>query len=411
MFITAGYAETTIKWLKEVPLKEGDEEIYQAVLYIVYNLSRDKKGLEALRSAKTFDILMQRKQDVQSTQDDDLIEPFTMLLIALLDSEEQQEKNEKLILKVSDRLFKKSKMAFDNKKWKYDGCHLSEYLYSLQRVLSNASIIQRILDPAKTVKQDEIKFFVDVLCSTYGLLLDEYTNELERLVVKSSMSIILCISNYEEYRSKLVDDDFFCILIEILAKQHNQDIAERIWCNLRLEKDPKPLSDKSEKQNPPMIYVSYNRNDKDFYKNFTGKLAQHTDIAIWAPSEKAGESQDLWESLEPAIDAATTIIILASSAYAHSKRNHQEFNYIISKIKPSEETASIIIVETDLQFQFYGQRMHSFVTEENAVIYTGDDDQLVKKVANHSALTRKKKYTSTLSTLNTNAPSSICTIM
>jgi hypothetical protein len=221
------------------------------------------------------------------------------------------------------------------------------------------------------------------------------------------MNIILCISNYEEYRSVLCSYDFFYILIETLAKQSGRDVAKRIWCNLQIYKNSKSSSDRLEKENPSMIYVSYNWTDNKFCEKFVDKLKEQTNIPIWVDYEKADELQDVWECLEPAIHAATIVIILASIAYSQSKSNYQELNYI----KSWEKSKSIIIVETVPNFQFNREWMHSLLTGKENIPYNISTDELVKTVANHSALSRKKNHSSPPSTVDGNTPSRMCTVM
>jgi hypothetical protein len=407
MFIDAGWASEIIKWLEKISFKNYIEEICKPIMNIVYNLSRHKKGLKALRRSETFKTLMKHKSDVTSTSDDDLIETFSMLLIALLNSDEEQKEIEDLILKISEDLLVDSKQAYKKKDWRDDSCHLSEYLYPLQRAFSNTSIVRYILGSSPDVKEIEIKFFVDSLCSSYGLLFNQDLDDLDKLVVKSLMNIILCISNYEEYRSVLCSYDFFYILIETLAKQSGRDVAKRIWCNLQIYKNSKSSSDRLEKENPSMIYVSYNWTDNKFCEKFVDKLKEQTNIPIWVDYEKADELQDVWECLEPAIHAATIVIILASIAYSQSKSNYQELNYI----KSWEKSKSIIIVETVPNFQFNREWMHSLLTGKENIPYNISTDELVKTVANHSALSRKKNHSSPPSTVDGNTPSRMCTVM
>jgi hypothetical protein len=200
---------------------------------------------------------------------------------------------------------------------------------------------------------------------------------------------------------------FFHILIETLAKQSDQDVAKRISCNLKIYEGSKSLSNRTKKEYPPMIYVSYNWTDTDFCKTFVDKLRKMTDIPLWVYYEKVDKLQDPWESLEPAINAASIVIILASIAYSQSKSNYQELNYI----KSSKESKSINIVEIVSKFQFNRECMHSLLKEKENIPYNSDIDELVKTVANRSALPRKKNRSSPPSTVDRNTPSRMCTVM
>ncbi|CAF1462011.1 unnamed protein product, partial [Adineta steineri] len=100
-----------------------------------------------------------------------------------------------------------------------------------------------------------------------------------------------------------------------LAKQPNQDVAKQIWCNLQESEDSESLPDKSKKEITPRIYISYNWDDEAYCRTFVKALHENTTVPIWVDNEQTDELEDSWEYAASAIESATVIIVLASSAY------------------------------------------------------------------------------------------------
>jgi hypothetical protein len=346
-----------------------------------------------LQEVKAFKILMECKSLIIEMMNDDLTEIFSMLLIALSGSDEEQKQNEDLILKISENLFSRTEEAFHHEDWRSDGgCHLSECLYTLQGAFSNTSIVRYVLGDREHVKKERIDFFARLLSSVYGLLFNQDVDDLEKLVVKSLLNIILCISNYKQYRDELYSHVFLCILIESLANQPYQDVAKRIWCNLQQLEDSKSLPVRSKKEKTPRIYISYNWTDENFCKLFIDALRKRTNLPIWVDYEHTNELQDPWEFVAPAIDSATIIIVLASSAYGQSRSNCQELTYVMAKMQPSDEEKSVIIVETVSDFKFNRDWMNNLLKKHDKISYHNDIDELINNVANHSALFKHRKH-------------------
>jgi hypothetical protein len=94
----------------------------------------------------------------------------------------------------------------------------------------------------------------------------------------------------------------------------------------------------------------------------------------------------------PAIDSATIIIVLASSAYGQSRSNCQELTYVMAKMQPSDEEKSVIIVETVSDFKFNRDWMNNLLKKHDKISYHNDIDELINNVANHSALFKHRKH-------------------
>ncbi|CAF4022837.1 unnamed protein product, partial [Adineta steineri] len=100
-----------------------------------------------------------------------------------------------------------------------------------------------------------------------------------------------------------------------LAKQPNQDVAKQIWYNLQQPEGSEPLPDKSKKETTPKIYISYNWDDEAYCRTFVKALHDNTTVPIWVDIEQTDELEDSWGYAASAIESATVIIVLASSAY------------------------------------------------------------------------------------------------
>lgn len=413
MFVKAEYAETTVEWLKELSFLRIHKNFCTPIINIVYNISRHKKGLKALQALKAFEILMERKSFITEMENADLTESFSMLLIALSTSAEEQKQNEDLILKISEDLVLRAKEAFKDKRWRYEGCHLSEYLYSLQGAFSNTSIVQQILGKPPNVKKERIEFFAQLLYSVYGLLFNQDTDDLEKVVVKSLLDIILCISNYKEYRKELNSNVNLSILIEVLAKQSGQDIAKRISSNLQQQpEDENSSSDKPKKEKTASIYISYNWTDQEFCESFTEVLRDKlTNLPIWVDYEQTSGMQDPWECSVPVIESATIIIVLASDAYSQSRSNRQELTYaMLLKNYSSDEEKSVIIVEARPNFKLNQDWMSFLLRDRKIISHSDNPNDLVNEVIKDIAFSKYKKHPSVPVSSDNVMQSQLCTI-
>ncbi|UJR19308.1 hypothetical protein I4U23_022437 [Adineta vaga] len=411
IFIKAKYADKTVKWVEQSSFSNYIDGFGENIVGIVYNLSRHRKGLKALRECKTLDVLKNQKSFIMKTKNETLIGLFGMLLIALPRNDDEEKDNEKIILKVSNSLYSKSVLAAKEDNWRFDGCHLSEYLYSLQNAFSNITIIQNILGDSEHVKKDRIQFFRERFCSIYGILFNEDESDLDKLVVKSLLNIFLCISNYEQYRSELRDDLFLYTLIEILAKQHKQGVAKRIWSNLNIVKPTKVLLDKIKQEKTPKIYISYNWADEKFCRSFVDFLHQNISIPIWVDYEETDENEDPWDYVALAIESATIVIMLASSFYANSKHNHQELTYTLEKIKSSTEKKHFIVVVIEDKFRFTPLRMNNLLEIDETISYDENPENLARKVADLEVLSKDNKQTFVSCSPHIVTQSSICILM
>ncbi|UJR18511.1 hypothetical protein I4U23_005418 [Adineta vaga] len=398
MFIDAKYAETTVKWLIQPSLLDFIYQFGESIMRLIYNLSRHKKGLKKLREIGTFKILMEHKELIKKTGNPDLIESFGMLLIALARNDDEEKQNEDVILPVSANLFESIKKAFSSEDWRHDGCHLSEYLYSLQGAFSNKTIVQHILGDSNHVKKDNIQIFIELFRSNYGLLFNQDVNDLEKLVVKSLLNIILCISNYKEYRSVLTDDVFLGVIIESLSKQPRQAVAKRIWSNLNHSENSKSFLNKLKKDKTTEIYISYNWTDGEYCRKFVKSLREQRKFSIWVDYEETDENEDPWDYVAPVIESATVIIILASSAYAYSKHNRQELNYAM-RSELSGEKKNFIAVNIEPTFHFDPLRINDSLTVDE-ILSNGDSiETLALKTAVHIDLLKFVKPPPSLSSV------------
>ena len=230
--------------------------------------------------------------------------------------------------------------------------------------------------------------------------------------MKSLLNIILCISNYEEYQSELYSHNSLYIVIRSLAQLPEQDIAKRIWSNLQRQDDSESISDRIKKQKSPKIFISYNHNDKTFCENFVDKLSEHVSIPIWVDYQQPNEFLDPWECVNSAIDSATVIIVLVSSAYGQSINNFLELRFAMQKIPTTDKTESpLIVVEAVPDFELNEGWIGLLIGDMTTISYKDDIDQMIVNVINHGALVKYKRNTSVRPTPGNNAPSKVCTIM
>jgi hypothetical protein len=270
--------------------------------------------------------------------------------------------------------------------------------------------VRHVLGHKSNVKTKRIKFFAELLTSTYGLSINQEADYLEDIIWQSLLNILLCISNYVEYRAELCKYDEFCVLIEGLTNRPKQDIAKRIWCNLKLQENPITSSHQQKTKQQPMIYISYNRADRKFCQLFVKKLHISSKIRIWVDYENVGWSDDLWDCVAPVIQHATIIIILVSNAYWDSIVNFQELSYAmtLAKDQSQKENVSFIFIETERDTA--GKREWiSDLIKDNMISYNENIDRMVDAVLDYD--TFSKKYTLVPNSARIAVQSHICTII
>ncbi|CAF4177107.1 unnamed protein product, partial [Adineta steineri] len=148
IFLEAGYAEAAIKWIKKLPSIGSEKQFDRAVISIVHNLSRDKKGLQTLRQNRAFESLMKYKpfanlEDVD--EHNDMMQILGMSLIGLATRDHDQKQNQELICEVTEDLYDMCKGASRRKFFRYNGLHLSEILDALECAFANMSIVRHVL--------------------------------------------------------------------------------------------------------------------------------------------------------------------------------------------------------------------------------------------------------------------------
>ncbi len=413
IFLKAGYAEAAIQWIEKLPSDDSKTEFDEAVIAIVYNLSRHEDGLRTLRRNRAFEILMEYKLPVNLEnvkERDEITQLLGMSLIGLATSDDDQKQNQELIRKVAENLYDMCEQAPRYKNLRSNGYHWSDILDALQRAFANMSIVRHVLGHKSNVKTKRIKFFAELLTSTYGLSINQEADYLEDIIWQSLLNILLCISNYVEYRAELCKYDEFCVLIEGLTNRPKQDIAKRIWCNLKLQENPITSSHQQKTKQQPMIYISYNRADRKFCQLFVKKLHISSKIRIWVDYENVGWSDDLWDCVAPVIQHATIIIILVSNAYWDSIVNFQELSYAmtLAKDQSQKENVSFIFIETERDTA--GKREWiSDLIKDNMISYNENIDRMVDAVLDYD--TFSKKYTLVPNSARIAVQSHICTII
>ncbi|CAF1003596.1 unnamed protein product [Adineta steineri] len=205
--------------------------------------------------------------------------------------------------------------------------------------------------------------------------------------------------------------DALCVLIESLAKQPNQDVAKQIWCNLQQPEESESLPDKSKKEITPRIYISYNWDDEAYCRTFVKALHENTTVPIWVDYEKTDELEDSWEYAAPAIESATVIIVLASSAYVCSNYSYQELLYATLKSSSSSEKKKFIVVNIESDLYLKQTWMSSLLEEKIEIEHNHDTEELARKVADQDPLSNKKKHVLVSCSSGFATQSSVCILM
>ncbi|UJR20242.1 hypothetical protein I4U23_023373 [Adineta vaga] len=385
IFINLGYVQKTIQWIRTDTFKSHIDSLCNPIISIIYNLSRDQKGLKQFRTEKAFDVLMECSQLINETNDEDLTKSFGIALIALATSDEQSEENKKLILDTSVKLYQLCKTAEANVELNCDGYHLSELLELLHRAFINTYVIKHILENKIDEKPTAIQYFAELLLILYGALLDPEPDELEKRAVKYLLKILLQISSYPEYVKQLIDNNQFCIIIESLANRPNRDDAKRIWCNIQQIIVP----NKPQKEMLPMIYISYDSTNEDFCKTFIKELRKKVTVPIWVDYEKVDLGEDMWEYISPVIISATVVIILISTAYEDNTDKFQELSYIISTNKSRHETKGLVVVTTEPDFNFKRSWIKDLLYNKIVILYDDNVSYMASKVSEQIGMSKK----------------------
>ncbi|CAF1570757.1 unnamed protein product, partial [Adineta steineri] len=198
-------------------------------------------------------------------------------------------------------------------------------------------------------------------------------DELEKRAVKYLLRILLQISSYPEYLKQLIDNHQFCLIIESLANRPKRDDAKRIWCNIQQIMSP----NERKKEISSRIYISYDRTDEEFCKEFVKELRKRTTIPIWVDYENVDLSDDMWEYVSPNIISTTVVIILVSTAYSESTDKFQELSYIISTNKSRDEKNGLIVVATESNFNFNRSWMKELLHDKTMIFYENNIDHMV----------------------------------
>ncbi|CAF3183024.1 unnamed protein product [Rotaria socialis] len=423
MFVSAEYAKSVAEWIQKLSVRDPKERATKAVIAIIHNLSRDKKGLKALREKNLFEILTECKILLHVEDEDEsnkLRQPFGMSLIALATSYDEQKRNESLICIVSGELFSKCKKAASCENWKFDGFHLSEFLNSLEVAFSNDTVVRHILDDNTGIKSESITFFAALLVSCYGLLFNQEADDLEKRTSEALLQILLCISNFPEYLKPLKEHNQFYVLIEGFAKQPKpnianqpkQDIVKRIWSNLSMRENSTKEPHQLQVRKQPMAFISYNWADDKFCEKFLEELGKHTRIQLWVDYKNVAKTENNdWNSYAHAIERATIFIVLLSEAYCDSKYCFQELNYAVALTGgPTQVRDAFIFVETQKDASKKRERIKNLLNNMETIGYIEDLNQMAVKVAESIESLRNKNKTTTYSSSNI-VQSSMCTMM
>ncbi|CAF4304766.1 unnamed protein product [Adineta steineri] len=134
------------------------------------------------------------------------------------------------------------------------------------------------------------------------------------------------------------------------------------------------------KERSSKIYISYDRTDEEFCKEFVKELRKSTTIPIWVDYENVDLSDDVWEYVSPNIISATVVITMVSTAYGESTDKFQELSYMISTNKSRDETKGLIVVVTEPNFNFNRSWMKDLLHDKTMVPYENNIGQMAWNV-------------------------------
>ncbi|CAF4211869.1 unnamed protein product, partial [Adineta steineri] len=287
----------------------------------------------------------------------------------------------------SEILYQSCKDANQDVELKSDGYHLSELLELLDRAFANTYVMKHILEDKINEKSIAIQYFTELFLSFYGALLDPEPDELEKRAVKYLLRILLQISSYPEYLKQVIDNHQFCIIIESLANRPKRDDAKRIWCNIQQVIS----TNEQKKERSSKIYISCDRTDEEFCKEFVKELGKRTTIPIWVDYENVDLSDDVWEYVSPNIISATVVITMVSTAYGESTDKFQELSYMISTNKSRDETKGLIVVVTEPNFNFNRSWMKDLLHDNTMVPYENNIGQMAWNVCEQIGVLKKPR--------------------
>ncbi|CAF3338851.1 unnamed protein product [Rotaria sp. Silwood2] len=343
----------------------------------------------------------------EDEEDNNCIDVFGSLLISLAKSDEEKEADTDLFLQTSQKLFEHvKKISNKNKDLTSGGYYLSELLYLLLQAFSNNSIVRNIFGDESKIKTDSILFFGDLLSKIYGVLFDQEANDIEKLAGKYLLKIILSLTNYPKYLEVLESHFILKVLIKSLAKTPEYEDATKIWCKFEELSNKNSSRNESKSEQHPMIYISYNSANKEFYDLFVKYLSKNPSIKILDDHEDAADVHDKWDSLARVIKFSTIVIVLISSAYDNSEENTKELLYVINRARSYGK--KLFIVETEANLKFNQEGMHILLKDKARIPYNDHTEVTAQKVIDFISDEMKSSVTSTLSVTR---KSRICTII
>ncbi|CAF1351831.1 unnamed protein product [Adineta ricciae] len=234
-----------------------------------------------------------------------------------------------------------------------------------------------------------IDYFAGLFLSFYGTLLDPDPNDLEKRAIQYLLKVLLQISSYPAYLQQLIDNDRFCIIIEALATRPKQDDAKRIWCHIQ----EITLRDMPKKETASKIYISYHYTDEEICKEFVKELRKKKiAIQIWVDYENVEVSEDMWEAVSPNIRSASTVIVLASTAYGESMDKFQELSYIMSTNKARDPQKGLVVITTEPNFSSKRSWMNNLLKDHTVIPYENNMGHMVSRLYEQIGIAKKSPF-------------------
>ncbi|CAF3665840.1 unnamed protein product [Rotaria sp. Silwood1] len=347
--IQAKCSDYILKWCT---MKDISIDIQHNCIHIFYNLARHEQGAEILNNANGINILKECQQrilkSINSSEHIELRLLYSMTVSLLTEPKENQEdvNNLREILDQLMQLVIDGEQSID---YRCQGFHISEPIVVLTKLFVHDKILKYVLNESSIknmTTKSRLNVFCQLLMKFRGALASK--NDLDQLLLTALFNIIWSISFHNEYIKELKSNSKFLITVKSLANDDGKDwidqyvpkhmssipkAANGILWNLD-ENNParttivsetkKQLQDDVNKTNRMRVMISYSHTDKDFCHQLVAALQKDFEYC---------HTEDLWEEIGQAIEAANVILFLMSTDYQKSNSCRQEVMYAKDSLK------------------------------------------------------------------------------
>ena len=354
MIIRSEWPQACIQWLKTT----GPRPSYNADFYIcliLQKVARHDIGVHALNQLeciKAFDESreqMKRDHDEEEYANIHFIQCVTYALLVEADEIKQNSiLADKLVCQVLDQLVSYIFQSAKEPAEIYRGCRISEILCILSKLFVNDDILNKCFRENKELFNCLARLLVDFASHDdsdtrrmYKMLKDEALITLANLFwsisfhptyhdkFKSNVSLMQTLSNLATSSLLYFNPQVKTIPRDMVSLKK---AAEGILWNLK-SSHLTPSTHKIRQQ--PHIMISYSHNNSTFCQELVEHLSPY--VPVWVDYQQASHhsnhSDDVWEEIAGAMEAAIAIISIVTKDYYDSKACRQELSYASDTLK------------------------------------------------------------------------------